>query len=154
MDGAENRFTEIPLNKKIPLAKRHEKLIRSANELLMEQGNLAFVEQFFSTNYVVHAANKVYKGHDFIRKWVKQLRAAILDLRVVDVAFLLSKGDKIVWQRALSGTHKKSLRGIPASERRVKWTEMMVTRVDGDKIAEEWSVSDLAGQLMLKLPRK
>lgn len=136
------------------MPKRHEQRIRSANEALMEKGNFASVEQFFAADYVVHAANNVYKGHDFIRKWVKQLRAALPDLRVVDVAFLLSKGDTIVWQRTLSGTHIKPLRGIPASGRKVKWTEMMVTRFDGDKIAEEWSVSDLAGQLMLMLRRE
>lgn len=29
---------------------------------------------------------------------------------------------------------------------------MLVTRFDGEQIIEEWAVSDLAGQLLLKLP--
>ena len=136
------------------MARRHERRIRSANEQVLEQGDLAVVDAYFTTDYVVHAGEKDYKGHAFIKRWIKQLRAALPDLRVVNIAFLLSTGDSIVWQRTLSGTHKKALKGIPPSGRKVRWTEMMVSRFDGDKIAEEWSVSDLAGQLMLKLRRK
>lgn len=44
--------------------------------------------------------------------------------------------------------------GIPASNQRVKWQEMIVSRFENDKIVEEWVVSDLAGQLMIRLPRK
>jgi len=44
--------------------------------------------------------------------------------------------------------------GIPASEKKIKWKEMVVSRFEGDKIAEEWVVSELAGQLLLKQPKK
>jgi hypothetical protein len=35
----------------------------------------------------------------------------------------------------------------------VKWYEIVVSRFDKDKIIEEWVVSDLAFQLMLKQNR-
>ena len=44
--------------------------------------------------------------------------------------------------------------GIPPSGKRVEWKDMLHTRFDGDQIAEEWAVSELAGELMLKLPAK
>ena len=56
----------------------------------------------------------------------------------------------MTWQRTLSGTHKADLKGIPASNKKVKWYEIVVTRFDKDKIIEEWLASDLAFQLMLK----
>jgi len=54
---------------------------------------------------------------------------------------------------SLSGTHESELAGIPPSGKKVKWRDIVVTRFDGEKIAEEWTVSELAGQLMSKLPR-
>jgi predicted ester cyclase len=41
--------------------------------------------------------------------------------------------------------------GIPPSGKKVKWIEMVVTRFKDKKIAEKWVVSELAGELALKL---
>ena len=69
------------------------------------------------------------------------------------VEFLINAGNTIAWQRTLHGTHKANMMGIPSSEKKIIWNEMVVSRFEGDKIAEEWVVSELAGQLLLKLPK-
>ncbi len=135
------------------MAKSNEQRIRSANHELLETGNLAVVDKIFAGDYVVHAGGKDHKGLAFVRRFVAQLRSAIPDLRVAEVALLMQAGDTIAWQRTLSGTHESELAGIPPSGQKVKWRDMVVTRFDGEKIAEEWTVSELAGQLMSKLPR-
>ncbi|MFO7656420.1 MAG: ester cyclase, partial [Bacteroidales bacterium] len=56
----------------------------------------------------------------------------------------------ITWQRTFSGTHKTEMQGIPASMKKLKWNEIVVTRFEGERIAEDWLVSDLAFQLMIK----
>ncbi len=48
---------------------------------------------------------------------------------------------------------KLLLRRSGKNEKKLKWNEMVVSRFEGDKIAEEWVVSELAGQLLLKLPK-
>jgi len=134
------------------MAKNNEERVRLANDEILGKGNLAAVDQFFATDYVVHSGGQDYNGLDFIRNFARQLRSAIPDLRVVDVTYLIQAGDTIGWQRTLRGSHKSEMRGIPPSGKKVEWRDMMVTRFDGEKIAEEWAVSDLAGQLVLKLP--
>lgn len=62
--------------------------------------------------------------------------------------------DKIAWQRTLSGIHEKNLHGIPPSGKKVKWTDLMVSQFEGKMIVEEWTVSELAAELLLKLPRR
>lgn len=135
------------------MALSYEERIRRANEELLGKGNLEVVNDVFADDYVVHAGDKKYHGHKFIIRFVRQLRAAMPDLRVVEVTPIFRAGKTMAWQRTLRGTHKAGLKGIPPSGRKVTWTEMLVSRFDGGKIAEEWAVSDLAGQLMLKLPR-
>ncbi len=134
------------------MAKSKEERIRFANEEILGQGNLDVVDKIFATDYVVHAGGKDHKDHEFVRRFVKLLRSAIPDLRVVEVVVLIQAGHTIAWQRTLSGTHEAEMMGIPPSGKKVEWRDMVVTRFDGEKIAEEWTVSDLAGQLLLALP--
>jgi hypothetical protein len=42
------------------------------------------------------------------------------------------------------------MKGIPASNRKAEWTEMVVTRFENGKIAEDWLISELAGELMIQ----
>lgn len=135
------------------MAKSNEERIRFANDEILGKGNLDVVDEIFAIDYVVHAGGKDHKGLQFVRRFVKLLRSAIPDLRVVEVAVLIQAGDTIAWQRTLSGTNEAEMMGIPPTGQKVKWREMMVTRFDGEKIAEEWMVSELAGELALHQPR-
>ncbi len=134
------------------MAQSNEERVRFANDEILAKGNLDVVDEIFATDYVVHAGGKDHRGLAFVRRFAGLLRSAIPDLRVVEVALLLQAGDTIAWQRTLSGTHEADMMGIPPTGRKVQWSEMFVTRFDGEKIVEEWTVSDLAGQLLLKLP--
>ncbi len=42
--------------------------------------------------------------------------------------------------------------GIPPSAQKVEWRDIVVSRFENEKIAEEWTVSELAGELLLKVP--
>ncbi len=88
-----------------------KELIKSGNEALFK-GNLDIIAQLFDKDYVVHSGGKDYKGHEFIKRWVKQLRSAILDIQVEKVEILVQSDNTIVWQRTLSGTHKTEFIGI------------------------------------------
>lgn len=133
--------------------RNREERIRYAVEELIEKGNLGIVDEIFATDYVAHAGEKEYRGHSFIKRFANQLRAAMPDLRVVEVKILAQDVNTIVWQRTLRGTNKVEMRGIPPSGKKVKWVDMVVTRFENEKIAEEWVVSELMGELLLRVPR-
>ncbi len=128
---------------------RFEQVNLIVNQLIT-QGNLGIVDSGFSADYMAHAGEKIHKGHAFIKQFVKQMRKAIPDVKIVKIEILSQSDNVLTWQRILSGTHKAGLKGIPASNKKVKWYELVVSRFDNDKIAEEWIASDLAFQLMLK----
>ncbi len=131
-----------------------EEQIKYALNQVTEQGNLAAIDQIFSSNYIAHAEGKAYKGHPFLKKFTKQIRLAIPDIKTKKVVFLMEAGDTITWERTLQGTHKTNMMGIPASNKKITWQEMVVSRFEDGKIVEEWLVSNLAGQLLLKQKRK
>ncbi len=132
------------------MAKSNEERVRFATDEILGKGNLDVVDEIFATDYVLHAGGKDHKGLEFVRRFAKLLRSAIPDLRVVEVALLIQAGDTIAWQRTLSGTHEAEMMGIPPTGQKVEWRDMVVTRFAGEKIAEDWGVSELAGQLFSK----
>ena len=135
------------------MAISREQRIRFANDEILGKGNVGAVDECFATGYVLHAGGKEHRGPAFVRRFVGQLRTAIPDLRIVEVELLSQAAGTVVWRRTMRGTHEAELNGIPPSGATVTWQDMVVTRFDGTKIAEEWAVSDLAGQLMLRLKR-
>ncbi len=128
-------------------------LIQYANDEIIGQGNFDVVDEVFASDYVLHSGGKEFNGTGFVRRFIGQLRSALPDFRVLEVIILTEAGDPLAWQRTLSGTHQVNLMGIPPSGKKVEWRDLLVTRFDGGKIAEEWAVSDLASQLLLSLPR-
>jgi predicted ester cyclase len=116
---------------------------------LFEHGNMELVDSAFTDNYVAHDGEKRHKGQTFVRSFIRKLRRAIPDLKIVKIEFLSQTENVITWQRTFIGTHKNDMQGIPASMKKLKWNEIVVTRFEGEKIAEDWLASHLAFQLML-----
>ncbi len=123
--------------------------IKYAVEQLIGQGDIDIVDTVFAPDYIAHAENKEHKGQAFLKRFSKILQTSIPDISVLKIEILVEEKNTISWQRTLQGTHKKNMLGIPASQKTIKWNEMVVSRFEGDKIAEEWVVSELMGQLLL-----
>ena len=126
--------------------------IKIGNDELIGKGNLNIIEEIFAPGYVVHASGKDYKGHKFIERFIGQLRTAIPDIKVVKIEFFIQAGTTIAWQRTLSGTHLAEMMGAHPSGQKLKWSEIVISRFENDKIVEEWMVSELAGEMLSKPP--
>ena len=61
---------------------------------------------------------------------------------------LVEADDRVAWQRIHRGTHTASFAGIPASGRELVWRDMIVSRFEDARIAEEWAISDLAERML------
>ncbi len=133
------------------MSRNNEDLIRLACDEVIGKGNFDVLEEVFASDYVAHASSGTFEGRDFIGKFGKQLRSAIPDLEVLEIEFLAQTDDTVVWQRSLGGTHEGGMMGIPASKQSVKWNEMVVSRFASERIAEEWVVSELTGELLSKV---
>ena len=118
-----------------------------ANEELLNKGNAAAATEFFAPTYVAHLTDQDLHGLRFVRGFVNELRRSFPDLRV-EVDVLVSAGDRIAWQRTHRATHQSDFKGFPASGRAIVWRDMVVTRFEDGRIAEDWIISDLAERLL------
>ena len=115
-------------------------LIQSANEALLNQGQVERIDEFFAASYGGG------EGREEIRDFITDLRTSFPDLQV-EVETLVQEGNRIAWLRRHRGTHEVAFRGVPASGRELTWRSMVVSRIEGGLILEEWSVSNLDGVL-------
>lgn len=129
--------------------KNKEYILYAAKELLAK-GNFEIIEEVFTVNYSVHTNGKVYKGYDFLREFSKKLHQSISDIQIVKLEFFAEEKNTISWERTLEGKHLNSIMKIPASNCLVEWKEIVISRFEGNKIAEEWIVSELMGKLLLQ----
>lgn len=129
-----------------------KEFIKYANDELISNGNLAVIEEVFSPDYTVHAGGKKYHGHKFLKEFTNMLRTAVSEIQVVDVEILLQADDVITWQRTLTGKHVANMMGALPSGQKLVWREMVVSRLENGRIAEEWTVSELAGEMLSKPP--
>jgi steroid delta-isomerase-like uncharacterized protein len=127
--------------------------IEAANRALLVEGVSGAVEEFFTADYVAHGTEQKIEGHGAIRKFVRELRQGFPDLEV-EVDILLETKDRVAWQRRLRGTHRGSFRGFPATGRRVVWRDMVVSRFQSGRIAEDWVVTDAVERLLRSRKRK
>lgn len=85
--------------------------IRTANEVILANGNLDAIEEFFMPDYRVHLTGREMSGgHGMIRRTLGRLRRAFPDVRVeVEIT------DRVAWQRTLCGLQEGPFQGFPAS---------------------------------------
>jgi steroid delta-isomerase-like uncharacterized protein len=55
---------------------------------------------------------------------------------------LIAEGDRVVARITLSGTHRGSFMGIPATGKHVEFTGIYIARIDSGKIVEHWGEED------------
>ena len=128
--------------------------IEAANNALIVDGDLDAVENYFTSDYVVHLTDHDIKGgQSSIRDIIGKLRQSFPDIRV-DVEIFLQDDTRIAWQRTLRGTHQSAFQGFPASGLDIVWRDMVISQFRGDRISEEWVLTDLAERLLLSRKRK
>ena len=127
----------------------HASRIEAANAALIVNGRLDAADEFFTPDYVVHVTGRDLSGGPaFVRQFVRTLHDAFSDLEV-EVEILAESDDRVAWQRTVSGTQTGPFRGFPPANRRIVWRDMLTSRFQDGRIAEEWAVSDLAERLLL-----
>lgn len=126
----------------------HATMIVSANDVLLVEGDRNAVDDFFTADYVAHGTDRdLTGGPDGVRSFLDTVHRAFSDLQV-DVEILAEAGDRVAWHRTLTGTQSGSFMGFPATGRRVMWRDMLVSRFQDGRIAEEWVVTDMAERLL------
>ena len=95
--------------------------------------------------------NRVVDGLEGVREFIASVTAAFPD-GCVPVEDLIAEGDRVVQRVTFRGTHQGEFLGVPATGKVVSAWLMVISRVAGGRVAEEWQLVDSLG-LMQHLGR-
>lgn len=109
------------------------------------KGKLSVVDEIFASNYINHdTANPALSSPAGIKQLVTKYRSAFPDVRLT-IDDQIAEGDKVVTRYTWSGTHKGNLEGIAATGKHATGAGIVVSRISGGKIQEEWTIWDALG---------
>ena len=123
--------------------------IKTANQILISDGNHEAVEEFFASDYVAHLTDKDVSGGAKLVRDLLALYQRAFPHPQVDVEILVEGEDRVAWQRTLRAKQEGAFKGFPASGREIVWRDVVTSHFRDGLIAEKWVISDLAEQLLL-----
>ena len=105
-------------------------------------------DELYAPGYVGHDPSNPedIRGLEAAKQAAADYRQAFPDLQVT-VEDLIAEGDKVVARLRFRGTHRGELEGIAPTGRRVDCTGIVVSRMEGGKIAEDWANFDDLGMM-------
>lgn len=104
--------------------------------------NLDAIEGLITADFVEHEGFPgMSPDASAVRGFFGMMFEAFPDLHIEPID-LIAEGDKVVTRCTISGTHKGTFMGIPATGKRFEIAAIDIVRFDGDKAAEHWGVTD------------
>jgi steroid delta-isomerase-like uncharacterized protein len=122
------------------MSEENKALVRRYFEEIWDKGNLDLIDELFTTNFVRHgptATEGEVHGQEGFESLVSMYRSALPDLRI-PIEDQIAEGDRVVTRWRARGTHQGELMGNAPTGNPASVTGILVDRISGGKIEEEW----------------
>jgi steroid delta-isomerase-like uncharacterized protein len=132
------------------MSEENKAILRRVTDEVFGQGNLDLVDELFAADYVLHdpgiPGGELRGPEDFKQRWVSMFRTAFPDLQL-SIEDQVAEGDKVVTRYVGRGTHRGELMGIAPTGMVVSVGGIIISRVSGGRIEEEWNNFDALGMM-------
>ena len=115
----------------------NKSVIREFTRIFKNEHNVDGVSHLFDRSFVHHLRGALPPGFEGLRQVGIMMNGAFPDV-VVTEEDLIASGDKVVERSSAAATHKGAMMGTPATNKRIKWSEIHIYRLRDGKIAEHW----------------
>ena len=123
-------------------------VLMQANDLLAANAGLEDICVHFNSAYIAHTTGKTLSGgHKIVKGFVREIKKAFSDIEI-SVDILMAENDRVAWRRTWKAVQTGAYKGFPATNKKLTWSDMVVTRFEDGLIVEDWLLTDLAEQLL------
>ncbi len=129
-------------------AEENKALVRRFIEEVINEGNMATVDELVDPDWVDHDPNspEEIRGIGGSKQFYGDFRSAFPDIQVT-IEEQVAEGDKVVTLWTVRGTHQGELVGMPASSNQATIKGMSMDRISGGKFVETWDMYDALGMM-------
>jgi predicted ester cyclase len=132
-------------------------VVRKFEEQFKNKANHAIVDELMAPAFQARGFSPAPLDREGLKQLGKGVASAFPDVRVT-VDSVIAEGDLVVTRCSVTGTHKGAFNGVPATGKKVQFTEMHMYQLKGGKIVALWSNADVLAILMqigaVPAPRK
>jgi predicted ester cyclase len=112
--------------------------VRAYLEEVFNGHNLQSLDKYISENLVSHwLGDRSLHGREAWREAMAKFFDAFPDAAYT-LNDLFFAGDRGVWRGTWNATQRKEWEGISATGRKAKWTVIIISRFDDEKLVEDW----------------
>ena len=105
---------------------------------IVNQKNPDLIEEFYPPDFVWHGPAGDIRGYEQAKQLSSTFLAAFPDAQMTDED-VIAEGDKVVNRFTIRGTHQGQTEELgPPTGRRMEQKGLAISRIEGDKIVEEW----------------
>jgi steroid delta-isomerase-like uncharacterized protein len=124
-------------------AEANKAVIRRWWEVMNQGTSRDIIDEVYAADYVLHDPTQPEPvvGTQGVHEFIANIYAAFPDLQMT-VDDLVANGDRVVQRLTARGTHQGDFLGVPASGNSVEIWLMVISRMAGGKVAEEWQLVD------------
>jgi steroid delta-isomerase-like uncharacterized protein len=127
------------------MSEANKAVVRRDIEEILNQGNLALIDELFSADSVFHGPNyPELRGREARRQFFASLREAFPDIHFT-VDELIAEGDKVVLRWSVTGTHRGEFWGATPTGKKISFSGTTTFRIAGGMIADEFVQADFLG---------
>ncbi len=127
------------------MSEENKAKIRRILEETMNKGNLDVVDEEIAPGYLYHSGTESH-GRDALKMLITTYRAAFPDM-VVTIEDQIAEGDKVVTRFTARATHQGDLMGIAPTGKAIEAETIVIARLEGSKVVEEWEIMDRLGMM-------
>jgi steroid delta-isomerase-like uncharacterized protein len=125
------------------VAEANKSIVRRYVEEILNQGNLALIDELFSADSIIHGPYvPELRGREARKQYLASLRKAFPDLHYI-LAELSAEGDRVVMRWSFSGTHRGEWLGVAATGKKVSISGTTTLRIADGMITEEFVQADV-----------
>jgi predicted ester cyclase len=121
------------------MSEENKALARRAWELA---DNPDILDEVYAPDVVWHEPDQEIRGLEQAKQFVTAYKTAFPDMKIT-VEDQIAEGDKVVTRVTLRGTHQGETEEFgPPTGRQIEGGAITISRIEGDKIVEDWDSYD------------
>jgi predicted ester cyclase len=129
----------------IPVEELHKAVARQLIERVWVGRDLDALGELFTPDGGVAAGDQFLRP-DVVKVFANMVFAAFPDFTAT-IEFIVAEGDTVVMRVEEGGTHEAEFMGVPATDKRVFWTEVFYLTMKAGKIEKVWMQPDTMGMM-------
>ena len=125
----------------------NKQIIRDLIQTVWIHGEIEALPDFWTADCVNHAMpGTENRGLDALQAYHESFLAAISAFSDIQIEILqqIAEGDRVVTYLDSRGRHTGAFYGVPPTNKAVSLTSIRIDHMENGKIAEHWSIADMA----------